>query len=1171
MAEKLTPQQYEAVHNRGGRLLVSAAAGSGKTKVLVDRLLGYLTDPGDPANLDEFLIITYTKMAAAELRAKIAAKLSEQIALNPGNRHLQQQMQRLYLTKISTVHAFCADLLREYAYLTDVPADFSVADENECFELQTQALQLVLEQAYQEDGQDEDFQAFVNTQGFGRDDRQIPEILLKVYNSARCHLNPEQWLAWCVSCTDVEEVTDASQTVFGKFLMDDLHAYLQLQINAMDQCAQAASVSEGMEKPAALLQDTVNQLVYLSQADTWDEIIHRKNIEYGTLAFRKKSVDLELAERIKAVRNACKTGLERKLRSFATSNDQALQDLRASASAARGLEKLVIRFTQEYTRRKKMRHILDFGDLEHKTLDLLLGKKRTGATLLATEIGSRFREIMVDEYQDSNGVQDAIFDALTQKKQNCFMVGDVKQSIYRFRLADPGIFLDKYNSFVPAAVARKGEGRKVLLSSNFRSSNGILQGVNDVFCYCMSPEVGGLVYGQEEMLREGIPHISIPEPEVELYGIDVCEDTYDEEASFAAKKILELLDGNHMIRQGENLRPIRPDDIVILLRSPGSIGGQFVYALESRGIRCNTGNTLDLLQTEEVSTLCSLLQIICNPLQDIPLIAVLTSRVFGFTADDLAVIRSTRRRSSFYDALKAQENDKSRRFMQILDELRSDARLYSLSQLLQSIFIRTSMDSIFGAMADGLERKENLYTFCQLAASFEAGGRKHLLQFLEHLEALGQKGLANPNERQNQGAVTIMSIHKSKGLEFPVVLLCGLSRGFNQESARDLVLCDKTLGLGLNCVDIKNRVRYPTIAKKAISQKTLQDSISEEMRVLYVAMTRARDRLIMTYAEKNLEKGLQDIALRLDISGSLLMTSQVNCPGDWVLQAAMQRTEAGTFFQRAGRPDCVEVRDPIWGIHFVTEDPVSTGAVAQVTEQRQLPRGYVEELRAFLDYAYPHALATNAPSKLTATQLKGRVKDAEVAENTKERMNVRHTFRKPSFVEAAKQGKERGTAVHTVMQFIRFEQCTNVEGVQGELRRLVDEYRITEDQAAMVDPVKLLAFFKSPIGRKLSAGENILREFKFSILDDGSIYTAGLEGEQVLLQGVVDCAIMEPDGITVIDFKTDHIMEENVGSVVDRYRQQVNVYAKALERIYQQKIKAKYLYLFDIDDFVEIQ
>ncbi len=1170
MAETLTPQQREAVYNRGGRLLVSAAAGSGKTMVLVDRLLSYLTDTADPSNIDEFLIITYTKAAAAELRGKIAAKLSERIAASPGNRHLQQQMQRLYLTKISTVHAFCSDLLREYAYYLDIPADFRVADENECLEIQIQALDCVLENAYQNDSIDKDLQMFINTQGFGRDDRLLPEIILKVYNSSRCHLNPDGWLTWCVTGADTDDLSDGSQTVWGRYLMDDLKQYLALQCSTLKRCAEAAEASTVMEKPAALLRSVISQLEYLAAADTWDEVVARKNIDFGRLVFSKKCTDLELAERIKAIRHVCKKSLEKKLRSFAANSSQVLADLDDSVSAARGLVRLVRNFEKEYDRRKQSRRVLDFGDLEHKTLDLLIGKKRTGPTSLANEIGNRFREILVDEYQDSNAVQDAIFDALTRKRQNCFMVGDVKQSIYQFRLADPGIFLKKYNTYVSSEIAQALQGRKVLLSSNFRSSDGILQCVNDVFSYCMSPEVGGLLYSEDEMLREGLPHVSLHEPEVALYGIEVQEDTYAEEAAFTAKKIRQLLDGTHMIRNGDALRPIRPEDIVILLRSPSSVSGEFVYALEQLGICCTTGSSIDLLRTEEVSVLRSLLQIIDNPLQDIPLIAVMASRVFGFDANELAAIRTGKRWCSMYEAVTAQTDDKCIAFADLVNALRQDARLYNLPQLLQKILMRTSMDSIYAAMEDGIEKKQNINTFCQLAADFESAGRRDLGQFIEYLDALDEKGLSYAGEQQNQSMVTIMSIHKSKGLEFPVVFLCGLSRSFNMESAHAQVLCDKELGIGLNCVDTTNRVRYPTIAKRAISVKIQQDSISEEMRVLYVAMTRARDRLIMTYAAKNLASDISDIALQLDMTEKRLMTGQVNCPGEWILQAAMQRTEAGALFQLGGHPDCVSFKEPVWKIRTVegklNQDTVSADAVPAA----ELPTQYIEELAASLRYTYPYISATQTPSKQTATQLKGRDKDLEAAEDTGERLPVIRPFRKPSFAGPSYDGRIKGNAIHAVMQHIRFEDCTTIQQIEHELMRLKNELMITDEQVELTDPERIKKLFDTPLGKRMQTGKNVLREFKFSILDDSSRYRADLIDEQVLLQGVVDCALIEPEGITVIDFKTDRVSADTIDEVILRYTGQINVYAHALERIFKQKVVAKYLYLFNADRFVLI-
>ena len=453
MAEKLTPQQRQAVEDRGGRLLVSAAAGSGKTKVLVDRLLKYLNDPVAPANLDDFLIITYTKAAASELRGKIAAKLTERIAAEPENRHLQQQMQRLFLTKISTVHGFCGDLLREFAYKLDLSADFRVADENECGELRETVLAELLDRAYETEGEDSDFRAFVDTQGLGRTDKLVSEIILKVYDSARCHLDPEKWLDNCLRDASVEDVTDVSETVWGRYIVDDLRSYLDGQIGVMRKCCELAEAADGMQKPAVVLRDTLHQLQRLRDAAIWDEIIARKNIDYGRLTFPRKGIDADLAERIKACRNACKKGLEKRLRTFSDGSEQILADLSQSAAGARGLIALVRQFGADYDRAKRSRRCVDFGDLEHKTLDLLLGASRSGPTAASREIAQRFREIMVDEYQDSNGVQDAIFMTLTDQKQNCFMVGDVKQSIYQFRLADPGIFLKKYFDYCPVSAS----------------------------------------------------------------------------------------------------------------------------------------------------------------------------------------------------------------------------------------------------------------------------------------------------------------------------------------------------------------------------------------------------------------------------------------------------------------------------------------------------------------------------------------------------------------------------------------------------------------------------------------------------------------------------------------------------------------------------------------------
>ena len=448
------------------------------------------------------------------------------------------------------------------------------------------------------------------------------------------------------------------------------------------------------------------------------------------------------------------------------------------------------------------------------------------------------------------------------------------------------------------------------------------------------------------------------------------------------------------------------------------------------------------------------------------------------------------------------------------------------------------------------------------------GNSRDLGQFLEYLDSREEKGLIT--ESAASGGVTIMSIHKSKGLEFPVVFLCGLAREFNTESLRAQILCDQELGLGLSVADTQSRIRYPSVAKRAISVKMAAQSLSEEMRVLYVAMTRPKDRLIMTYADKRLQADLQRIALCYDIGGASQLTKDVSCPGEWVLLSALLRTEAGQLHALGGRPGQTRVSDRPWKIMVVRSPGTDAVTGAAATEERKPPEGTVRQLEQALSFRYAHRAATLAPSKMTATQRKGRVKDQEAAEDAAEPRQTQRNWRKPAFLGAQVQGKTYGSAIHGIMQYIRYENCTDEDGVDREIRRLRDAGFITEEAAAMADRRRIAAFFDTPIGRKLRSGTAHLREFKFSLLDDGTRYGKGLEGEQVLLQGVVDCALLEEDGITVLDFKTDYVTEETLPTLVAHYRLQVQTYADALSRIYRKNVKGAYLYFFRLNRFVEL-
>ena len=1164
----LTDQQYIASTNRGGNLLVSAAAGSGKTKVLVERLMGYLADPN--THLDDFLIITYTKAAAAELRGKIAARLTEAIAEDPGNRHLQRQMQRLFLAKISTVHGFCADVVREYAQQLGISGDFRVADENECAEIRERVLEELLEEAYANVWENEDFQSFVDNQGVGRDDHALAGALMKVYNSAMCHPDPERWLDQCLADSQGKDLTDVSQTGWGQYLMEELFSYLDLCIGIMEHNVEMAEAEVPGTRVLDYLRGTLADMRSLRACETWDQIAKHRKIDYGRLTF-VKSVDPMTKARIHTTRDACKKGVEKRLLWFTDDSGEILNTLAKSAPASRGLIDLVRRFRAAYAKAKRARRCVDFADLEHLTLELLWRRDVEGElvpTAAAAELGSRFREIMVDEYQDSNEVQDTIFRALSGSRGNCFMVGDVKQSIYQFRLADPGIFLKKYNRYDPVAQARPGEGRKVMLSANFRSGPEIIEAVNHVFRSCMCPRVGGLVYGADEALNEGLPRDPLPDPAVELHCIDVKSDTYGEEAAYVAARIRRMLEEGTLVRGKDGLRPVRPEDIVILLRSPNSVGADYQRALEAQGIPCTTGGSTDLLVTQEIQVLRSLLQAISNPRQDIPLLAALASPVFGFTADELAAFRGAQKTGPVYDAMLLDENPRTQAFLHTLTALRREARMHSIAHLIQKIFELTRIDSIYGAKADGEIRRGNLQAFYRTAARYENGSHRDLEQFLDYLQLQEEKGLTEDSEG-TAGAVQIQSIHKSKGLEYPVVFLSSLSKSFNTESQRAQVMCHKELGLGLSVADSEKRTRCATIAKRAIAARMAADNLSEEMRVLYVAMTRPQDRLIMTYAAKKMEEQLDELALQMENGPTEQLIRDVSSMGDWVLLAALNRRECrGLLSSEDLRCQCnVDPAHP-WQVTLAMAPEVTAAAGEAEEVPAALPENAAQKLKAALAFRYAHPEATHAPSKQTATQRKGRAKDQEAAEHSDESRVFNRTWRRPGFLEAG--GKDYGTAMHTAMQYIHYDCCGDIAGVEAELDRLERSGFLTADRRKALRPREIAAFFATPLGKKMVAGAEHIREFKFSILDDAAHYGEGLEGEQVLLQGVVDCALIEDDGITVLDFKTDRVNVHTVSDAVERYRIQVETYANALRRIYGKPIKASCLYFFSLGEFCKV-
>ena len=1185
MAFSLTEEQQAAVDNRGGGLLVSAAAGSGKTRVLVERLLARVEEGAD---VDRFLVITYTKAAAAELRGRIVEEISDRLALRPADGHLRRQATLVYKAGISTIHAFCAQLLRECGHLLDLDPDFRLCDEGEAGILMLRALNDVLDKRYE--AMDSDFAQLVDTMSAGRDDARLVQIVLDIRGRVQAHPNPAAWLAQQERTFALEGVTDPVQTPWGELLLTDAAgqaSYWRRRMEeARDLCERDANLlanyGDSVAQTAQALQEFEE-----AAAQGWDAARNLLPIPFPTVGRKKMVDDPAAVERVKAIRTACKKRLEKLEDWFADSGEDLLADLRTVYPAMRGLFALVRDFEEAYAAEKARRGLVDFSDLEHMAVRLLVGEDGQ-PTELARQWSTRYDEIMVDEYQDTNEVQNAIFSALSRDGTNLFMVGDVKQSIYRFRLADPTIFLGKYRSFKPYSEAREGEERRVILSRNFRSRPEVLEGCNDLFRAIMSVPFGEMEYADDQALYPGASYEPDPAYCVELDALDgdidgeegaekVSRDLL--EARFAARRIRELLDEGFPVSDGEGgTRPVRPSDMVILLRSPNTVLRHYARALAERDILWEAEGGGDFFGSTEISVALSLLQIVDNPRQDVPLISVLRSPVYGFSADRLAEIRAASPDTDFYAALEADDGEDSRAFLAELDDLRFGSGDMSSHQLLWHIYDRTNLLGIFGAMEEGEARQGNLLALAELARQFEGSGHKGLFRFLTYLTRLRENGntLTPPTPGRTGGGVRIMSIHKSKGLEFPVVLLCGLARRLNREDMSRPILFHPKLGVGPKGLDVERGIEYPTLARMAVARQLEREMMAEELRLLYVAMTRAKEKLILSVAltggGKDMEKLAGDSGYPVDPQVLLACQSV----GQWVLLHALCRPEAGTLRRAAGQE--VAVPDaplgPAWDIRFVDGT-----ALTQAPPRRWMApeRGTEEnedgaDLTGLLRWTYPHGAEVSIPSKLTATQLKGRALDEEAAEEAP-RPSRPLSFGRPRFAaeELGLTAAQRGTALHQVLQYIDFERSETVEGVREEISRLVEQQYITPQQGEAVDPAPIAAFFQSDLGQDLLSSVSLRREFKFSILEPAHRYypQAG-EGEQVLFQGVVDCYYETLEGITVVDFKTDRVTKSTLAHRAEHYRPQLEAYSRALEEITGKRVIRRVLWFFALGRSVDL-
>ncbi|ADY57199.1 ATP-dependent helicase/nuclease subunit A [Syntrophobotulus glycolicus DSM 8271] len=1261
---KWTNEQWEAISEKDCSILVAAAAGAGKTAVLVERIIRKITDRQHPVDIDKLLIVTFTNAAAAEMRERIAEAISKVLEDNPDSPNIQRQLTLLHKASITTIHSFCLEVIRTNFHRINLDPDFRIANETEAALMKLESLQELFEELYEKETTDENFDELLECYGGNRDDQALQDMVLNLYNFIQSSPWPEKWLqdktAELLKYAELLEYTDEdfSETPWGKILLESAEMELE---NLVEQLNRALEMIKdgtgGLQNYIPVLGEDlshVEELLALSRSGSghrWDRLLAKmQSVQFSRWPSAGKDADKTKQESVKNIRDEVKIRLRKiKERIFLTDSAGLSADLKSLYPLMKCLSGLVLDLGKKYADRKNGKSVLDFNDLEHFCLQVLTQTDEQGNIVpspVALSYRERFSEILVDEYQDSNDVQEFMIGMLTGKDNpNIFMVGDVKQSIYRFRQARPELFLEKYNSY---ASERGGSDRKILLFKNFRSRPEILNAVNFLFKQIMSEKVGELHYTDAEALNPGAAFEESKTEnaevggEVELYllqtggqaeaGLSDSPDQDEAEAGANGRsnpiddsagneegrqrdseneekeEVLENIQCEarliaRLIKQlrepdekgkvfqvwdkiAERYRCVEFRDIVILLRTTRNWSEVFMEELTAQGIPAFADTGAGFFKTIEIQVMMSLLQIIDNPLQDIPLLAVLRSPVADFTTEDLAELRLADRKASLYKALQILAGSetpaamKAAAFSQKLLQWRRVSQHLSTERLLWRLYQETGYYAAIGAMPLGEQRQANLRILFERARQFEETSYKGLFHFVNFIDKLkdSRNDLGSAKILgENDNVVRIMSIHKSKGLEFPVVILAGCGKKFNLQDMNKNILLHHDLGFGPEVVTPSLRLSYPSLLKQALREKLRAETLSEEMRILYVALTRAREKLVITATVKDLDKDVRKWAESAGSAGEKLPAYEVlhsNRYLDWIGPALM-RHQACTL-----RPHIFSGRligDPsIWRINTGDIREMKIPPAGREESEQELekwldyltgenqPEGVEPEIERRLSWVYPFAALAGTSAKLTVTELKRRFEQNSPEEGLAY-LYPDMPVKRPMFMEEKKglSAAEAGTVLHFIMQHLDYGK----EDIEIQIEKMINKDLLTKQQAQGIDVNKIRTFLQSDLGRRMCASRSINREVPFNMeIPCGEVYehmdSEVYQGENILLQGVIDCFFEEPDGLVLLDYKTDYVPEGGSGQLRERYRVQLAYYARALETLTGKRVKEKYVYLF---------
>ena len=1273
MAVNWTSKQQEVIDSRNRNLLVSAAAGSGKTAVLVERIIQMISEGDRPLDIDQLLIMTFTNAAAAEMRERIGAAVEQKLKERPEDEHLWLQAALIPQAQITTIDSFCLNIIRSHYNSLDIDPAFRMGDEGELSLLRGDCMGEMLENCYDE--ADAEFARFVEHFGRGKSDRGIEDVILQAWQFSQSHPWPGEWLASCQKELEEESILEMEESPWMVFLMEDVARQMEELSGQLGEALQVCLEEKGplAYEPMLISDRSKIEAIGRAAATGSFEALYNslQNMSFGRLAsIRSKDIDGDKKAFVSACRDRVKKAVAKCRELYGQqSPEEVVESMRGTRTVIRELLRLTGMFDQAYRDAKRERNVLDFNDLEHLALEVLYEREETGdgeetvsrrPSQVADELSRQYEEILVDEYQDSNYVQEALITGISRERSghpNVFMVGDVKQSIYRFRLARPELFMDKYETY----SRERGPRQMIELQQNFRSRESVLTSVNDVFYQIMTKNLGGITYTPETALYPGakfeeVSGKTVLDPEAdagksgsreaapvslkagtptELLLVDTGADTLrqlDEdsldytakelEARLIAGRIRQLVSEDQGIlvwdKSRGGYRRARYGDMVILLRSMSGWSEVFVNVLMNEGIPAFAQTRTGYFNTVEVETILSLLSVVDNPMQDIPLAAVMRSPIVGMDDEEMAWMMAVYKRNSkkgqdrgVYGAWKLWLEEgwitvglsgipvktahsisfKSRRLSVLMERLRGEARHLPIHELLYRVYRESGYYDYVSAMPAGETRRANLDMLVEKAAAYESTSYKGLFHFVRYIEKLkkfdtdfGEASVAG----EQDNTVRIMSIHKSKGLEFPVVFLAGLGKRFNKQDAYGQILLDADLGAAADFLDLELRVKAPTLKKQALKRRTELETMGEELRVLYVAMTRAKEKLIMTAADKSLENKLgkwKDIPLSQGQLPYTILASANSCL-DWLLMA-QPAIPASHMEMRQ-----IQVKDLI-GEEITRQiiRKMKKEDLLNLDGKRVYDAAFGTRLREVLEYEYPYESDIGLYAMVSVSELKkqsqiGRTEDAigtdsgnleGIALGELKALTGSRDMTGSGPGESGEQKKTvsagpnraalRGTAYHAVLEHIHFHEIHGLAEVKPVVDKLLEGGFLDQEAHDFINPKVIWNFLSSPLGKRMAKAQSegrIHKEQQFIIGIPAREMGLGDSDELVLIQGIIDAYLEEEDGLVLIDYKTDHVPEgdpkQGAKMLAERYRVQLDYYERALTQLTGKHVKERIIY-----------